>query len=57
VKVHAFWPSHVPNFKELGSEVRPSFLGYKCQISAPVQDGGFARFKISVFDRSWEWTL
>ena len=33
----------MPNFEELGFKVGPSFIGYQCLLSTPIQDGGFAR--------------
>ena len=47
----------MPNLKELGFKVGPSFIGYKHLISTPIQDGGFVRPETSVSNHSREWTV
>ena len=52
-----FCPSHVPNFKEFGCKVGPSFLEENYLFSTPIQDiylDVFARLTTSIFDQSWK---
>ena len=44
----------MPNFEELGLKVGPYFIEYKRPFLALIQDGGFARPKTSIPDRSWK---
>ena len=44
----------MPNFEELDFKVGPSFIEYKRPFSISIQDGGLARLKTSVSDRSWK---
>jgi hypothetical protein len=39
----------VPNFKELGFKVGPTFIGQNRLFSTPIQNSDYAMFKTSIF--------
>ena len=36
-KLNELWPSHVPNFEELGFKVGPSLIGYKLSFQVRLE--------------------